>query len=329
MTRRKSRRAPTLLSLALRNAGAAVAVLLMLGAGVRTAALTTHFWQEAMGSVAAFLAVAAAVWLVAGAPSSALRRTTVQQRQRLAYGATVAGLSYVGARFWLAAEGAATWLPQVDAAVLPVLLAVALLQASLLPPRAAWDARRLGLREINLVLLLSIPALLLLPGGAASWGDAQLASPASGTGAPWLAAVTATGVALFCGQVALHALRRPGAAVMVFAAVLFFQATANFLFAQASGAANLDATAHFLAILAAVAMDAVYMIRIYAAEEAPTLWYALTAGIVMAVGVTLILLPSLAGYPAVTPAAIVGVTGGSALLGTWCGWSGARVGHRR
>lgn len=345
MTRRKTRRISTSLLSVLLNAGAAVLLLLVLGVGVRAGALTAQFWREAVGSVGAFLAVAAVIWFAALARSARLRHVTAAQRQTMAYLATVVGLLFIVTRFWFAAtaattaaaQGATAWLPLIDAAVLPLVAAVAAMQAGLLSPQAAWDARRLGGREINLVLLLSIAALLLLPGGAAGWADALLAPPEPGgsaawfgvaeTGSPWLATVTATGVALFCGQVSLHALRRPGAAVTVFAAVLFYQATANFVFAQASGAMGLDATAHFLAILAAVVMDAAYMIRIYAAEENRTLWYASSAGIVAAVGAALILLPRLAGYPAATPAAIVGVTVGSAALGLWCGWCGARLGR--
>ena len=302
-----------------------------------------QFWREALVSVGAYLVMAAVMWFAALAPA-ARRRITEQRPQRLAYLATAAGLIFVVAHFWLAAaaattadaQGAAQWLRLIDAAVLPVLFAAAI-QASVLPPTAAWDARRLGAREINLLLLLSIAALLLLPGGDAGWVDALPAaepfSDATGqsgaalAGAPWLAVVAATGVALFCGQIALHALRRPGAAVMVFAAALFYQATANFVFAQASGATGLDAVAHFLAFVAAIVMDAVYMIRIYAADERPTLWWALAMGITTAVTTALILLPSLAGYPAVTPVTAIGVAAGCAVLGLWCGWCGAGLGR--
>jgi hypothetical protein len=347
MTRQKTKRKPASTTSAPLNAGAAVFMLLVLGVGVREGAMTAQFWQQVLWGAGAFVVASTAVWLAAFAakPTAPLHRAPPQQRQTLAYLATAAGLLFVIVNFWLVAAGAvqtktlfpAAWLPFAAAAVLPVLFAAAAIQASLLPP-AAWDARRLSLREINVALLLSIPALLLLPGGASGWREALHLQPKPGAlavGLPvgssdavrWLAPVLATGVALFIGQTALHALRRPGAALMVFTAVLFYQATANFVFAQTSGATTLDAAAHVLALLAAVVLDVVYMIRVYAADDRRTLWYALAVSIVMAAGTALLLLPRTPSYPSVAGTAIVGVMTGSATLGLWCGWGGASFGR--
>lgn len=347
MTRRKTKRTPVSTMSAPLYGGAVVLTLLVLGVGVREGAMTAKFWQQSLWSAGAFAVASAAVWFAAFAtePSALLRRMTSQQRQTLTYLATVSGLLFLFANYWLVAADAvqtktlfpAGWLPLAGAVVLPVLFAATAIQVNLLPA-VAWDARRLTLREINVVLLLSIPALLLLPGGANGWREALHLQPEPNTLAlasftvsseavRWLAPVLATGIALFIGQIALHALRRPGAASMVFTAVIFYQATANFLFTQTSGAANLDAAAHFLALLAAIVLDVVYMIRIHAADDRRTLWYALTASVVMAAGTALILLPRTSSYPPVTVTAFVGVMAGSATLGLWCGWSGARFGR--
>ncbi len=330
------------------NGGAVVLALLVLGVGAREGVMTARFWQQSLWSAGVFAIASAAVWFVAFATDSkvSLRRALPQQRQTLTYLATAAGLLFVVVNFWLIAIGAlqtktlfsAAWLPSASAVILPILFAAAAIQASLLPPTAAWDARRLTVREINVVLLLSIPALLLLPGGANGWREALHLQPkpgvlsagltiASSDAVRWLAPVLATGVALLIGQTALHALLRPGAASMVFTAVIFYQATANFVFAQTSGATALDAAAHFLALLAAVVLDVVYMIRIYAADNRRTLWYALTASVVMTAGTALILLPRTSSYPPVTAMVGVSVMAGSATLGLWCGWSGAGFGR--
>lgn len=348
MTRRKTKRAPVSTMSTPLNGGAVVLALLVLGVGAREGAITAQFWQQSLWSAGMFAIASAAVWFVAFATDSkvSLRRALPQQRQTFIYLATAAGLLFVIVNFWLIAIGVlqtkmlflAAWLPSASAVILPILFAAAAIQASLLPSAAAWDVRRLTLRELNVVVLLSIPALLLLSGGANNWretlhlqqepGVLAAGLPAGASDAVrWLAPVLATGVALFIGQTALHALRRPGAASMVFTAVIFYQAIANFLFAQTSGATSLDAAAHFLALLAAVVLDVVYMIRIYAADERRTLWYALAASVVMAAGTALILLPRTSSYPPVTVTAFVGVMAGSATLGLWCGWSGARFGR--
>jgi len=354
MTRRKTNRTPKRTLPVLLNAGGVVLALLLLSVAMREGAATVPFRRDtawmpsAFGTVAVVGAVAVLMWFVVFAPASAtsLRRKPPQQRQLLAYLATVVGLLFVVAGFWLAAADALRaitplplpWFRLASAVTLPIMFAAATIQANLLPPAASWDAHRLGLREINLVLLLSIPALLLLPGGATHWAETLRIPPVSGDGVigllgsspgamPWLTSVVATGIALFIGQNALYALRRPGAAMMVFAAVIFYQATANFFFMQASGATGLDATAHFLAILAAVVMDVVYMIRIYAAEDRRTLWLALAMGIVIVAGTTLILLPRPAEGHLTTVATVAGALVGGAALGFWCGWSGAEFGR--
>lgn len=348
MTRRHSKRKPTFTSSAPFNAGVVTLTLLVLGAGVREDAMTMQFWQQAIWSGGIFAAASIGVWLVAFAvqPSAPLRRASPPQRQSLAYLATAAGLLLIVVDFWLVAADVMqhatrpvpVWRPLAGAAVLPILFAAAAIQANLLPSVAAWNARRLGVRDLNLVLLLSIIALLLLPGGADDWRAAFHPQPEPGAliaefhvgsfdVTQWLAPVLTIGVALFIGQTALHALRRPGAALMVFAAAIFYQAIANFAFAQASGATALDAVAHFLALLAAVALDVVYMIRIDAADDRRTIGFASTVSMIMAAGTALVLLTRTSSHPSNIATAIVGVLAGSAALGLWYGWCGVELGR--
>lgn len=351
MGNRRKKQAPASSQKGLLNAAGALLLLMTLGVWVRTGAFTTQFWVETVWGVGSFVLSGALMWSVVFSPrpDALLRRASPRQRQTIASLATLAGLLLIAGLFWIQAARAlvtsasllAAWplLPVVlSAAATPLMLAAVAIQATLLPAPAAWNARRLGLREMNVALLLSMPAWLLLPSGAGEWGQAQVSRPdapdviaglfaVTPGPAAWFVPVLVAGVVLFIGQIALQTLRRPGAAVIVFAAVLFYQATANFLFAQAAGDVGPGATAHFLAILSAVAMDVAYMYRLPDADDRRTLWYALAIGVVITVGTALILVPRAPGHPPATLEAIAGVLAGSALVGIWCGWCGADVGR--
>jgi hypothetical protein len=138
--------------------------------------------------------------------------------------------------------------------------------------------------------------------------------------------VLAIGVTLLVGQIALQLLRRPGVVVMLCAAVLFYQSIANFAFVRMAGPVGLDASAHLLALLCAVSMDATYMFRMQIADDRRTLWYALGACVVVTAGAAVILLPGVAGHPPATLGVIGALFAGSALVGLWSGWCGAQFG---
>ncbi len=207
------------------------------------------------------------------------------------------------------------------------LLAGVALQTSLLPAAVQWNTRRLTGRELHVILQLGVTALLLLPADQPAW----VKTPAPGGATPgeaisaWLLPAAVAGVALFVGLTALHGLRRPGAAVMVFAGVLFFRALANFALAQNTGDAALSAVAPLLALVPAAALDAVYVLRPGAART--LLRYALAAGVIIVIGAALLFLPRLPGFPPLTTATGVIVVGTCAVVGSWCGWCGALYGR--
>lgn len=326
-------------------AGSALLMLLILGVWERAGAFSGQFWVESAWVAGGFLAAALLVRITFTLAQRVVSSTLYQP---ITYAATPVGLLLMGGIFWVqgmdalgrGASAFIMWdaLPAVlGAAAIPFLLAAVSLQASLLPARRAWDTRRLDLRAINVILLLSITAVLLLPGGAAAWDQAQTIqmtavqsvnpffAVAAGPAA-WFMPVLAIAVALFAGQIALQMLRRPGVVVMIFAAALFYQAIANFVFVQDAGYVGLDATAHLLALFAAIVMDAAYMLRLHIADDRRTLWYALAACILSTAGAALILLPGVIGHPPATVEAIAGVVAGSALVGLWVGWCGAKLG---
>jgi hypothetical protein len=143
----------------------------------------------------------------------------------------------------------------------------------------------------------------------------------------WLYPALIVGVVLFIGQIALQVLRRPGAAILVFAAVLFFQAITNFLFQQLFGAVDVGAAAQFLALIPAAALDVVYVYRLPEADDASTAWIALGAGIVAMLAGGLLLLPRLVADPPVDGATLPGMIVAGIGVGLFCGWCGARIGR--
>ncbi|MCX6041546.1 MAG: hypothetical protein NTV69_10455 [Caldilinea sp.] len=260
----------------------------------------------------------------------------------------LAGTLLLAGWFWGQAARAAHWveptlagplLQTLSAAALPWLLASIGAAQACRPP--GWNTRRLGADELHVLVLLSYVAVLLLPGNAAAWetgGRAQ--DPFWGVvGAPaaWSAPVLAIGIGLGLGLLALQLLRRPGVAAMLFAAAHFVQAIANFWVVQPavspegggtdSGVRVAGIAGFFLAMLAAFVLDAAYRLRLTAADERPTLWYAIGSSLLLVLASASILLPRTAASPALSPAAalLVGVGGG--LLGLWCGWWGAAAGR--
>jgi hypothetical protein len=174
---------------------------------------------------------------------------------------------------------------------------------------------RLGLPELNVILQLSVAALLLLPANPPTRATA------------WLAPVLATGVVLFAGQIALQMLRRPGAAVMVFAAAIFYRALANFVLAQIPEAATVGAAVHFLALAAAGAQDMTYAVRLTDADvHANAVHFALAAGVSVSIAVALIFWPQLLGVSAADAReSVLLVVGLGAPVGIGFGWCGATL----
>lgn len=311
-------------------AGGALALLLLPGVWLATGGLTPRFWPAVLTGMALLAGMGAVVWwaIFRPQPSSALLRATPPHRQMLAWLATACGLLLLGGRLWNAPDAAAPATLAATIIAVWILLAGVALQTSLLPASAQWNTRRLAWRELHVILQLGVTALLLLPTDQPAW----MQTPASGAAPPseaiaaWLLPAAVAGVVLFVGLIALHGLRRPGAAVMVFAGVLFLRALANFALAQSTGDATLSAVAPFLALVPAAALDAVYVLRPDAAMRT-SLRDALAAGVIAVIGAALLFLPQLPGFPPLTTATGVIVVGTCAVVGSWCGWCGALYGR--
>lgn len=205
----------------------------------------------------------------------------------------------------------------------PILFAGAARQASTLSTVKAWNARRLQGGEIVLLLLLSLMAFPLLS-GALGTGSFEGAATQPRM---WMTTVLATGSALFIGQVALQVLRRPGAAMIVFAAALFYQAFVNFGYAHMLGESGPGAAAHFLALAAAAAMDVVYMVRLPDANSQASLRSALGVGVLVAFTTAAFFRGPLFGVTSLDLPLTAVAFVAAAAFGAWSGWCGAEGGR--
>lgn len=301
----------------------APAFLGVFGAWIDVGGNIPAFWRQALLIAGATAIVSAGAWWFTRPQMRRRTEACVESRsaQYLAYLITLLSLLLLAGLLWLdirqAPATGATSLAHtaITLAGVWVLLAGVTFQAMHLPPAQDWNMHRLGVPELNLILQLSVAAFLLLP-----------TNPPRGATA-WLAPVLVTGVALFAGQIALQALRRPGAAVMVFAAVIFYRALANYVLAQTPEAAPVGAAVQFLALAPAGALDTAYAVRLPDADARRTLYFALAAGVSVALAASLIFWPQLPGVPPLTPENVLLVVGLGALVGVGFGWCGAACGR--
>lgn len=307
----------------------ALVLLLALGAWGRVGGLTAVFWRElALLAGSASVAGALAWWAVLQ-PAAPLHRAGATIQRVIIAVAPLAGLALVAGASWLAATGTTTekgeagpWGAVLIGAGSVLLTTAAAFQATRLRPPPTWRTRRLTLREVNVIVLLSAGAALLLANAApAGLGLSTMPQEAS----RWSFPAVVAGVALFCGQVALQLVRRPGAAMMLFAAVLLYRALANFLLAQTYTVPGSAAAAEFLALVPAVLMDAFYMVRLPEADAPRTLRSALLIATIATVTTALLMAPQLFGA-AFAVWEIVGAASAGLLIGVWCGQCGAVFG---
>lgn len=300
-----------------------VACLCALSAWIDAGGATPVFWRQAVLIIIGSAAVGAGMWWIIRL--RLLRpprmRTDSRGAQRLAYLLTLLGwLLLVGLLWSEIRQITALGVSSPARTVLMLagawgMLVSVVLQAMQLPPRPVWNMHRLGVPELNLILQLALAAFLLLP-----------TIPPTGATA-WLAPVLVVGVVLLVGQMALQVLQRPGVAVMVFAAVLFYRALANFVLAQLPATAPVGAAVHFLALAPAGALDMVYAVRLAHADARQTLHFALAAGVGVVLAAALIVWPQLPGVPPLTLEAGMLVVGLGAPIGLACGWYGAAFGR--
>lgn len=349
MTINRRSRARALMQASPPLVASALFLLLLIGNAGAAQGASAEFWRGAAVVLAALGGVGLLAWWAVFRPqaNTSLLEASPATRQMIAYLATLFGLLLLAVILWSQVKfvtqpglpGLAGRLPDLlsEAVGTVLMLTAAALQMSLLPRSSTWNTRRLDLRELNLILLLAVAAFLLLPGGGDRWviatsvQDSSFGAIAQALAPPggqmiWLYPAAIGGTVLLIGQVGLQALRRPGVAVMIFAAVLFLRAVTNFIFAQRFDLLGNGALAEFLALAPAATLDAVYMMRLPEADARNTFWLALGSGVAVMGGGALLVLPAVSGegFDIASALAMIGAT---AAAGLWCGWCGDRYGR--
>ena len=278
------------------------------------------FWRQALLIASAAAIAGAGTWWRSHVrrrrPAPA--RISPPRARRRAGLLTLLGLLLLVGLLWVEMhQGAAASLARTGIALGAAwgMLAGVVVQAAHLPAARDWNMRRLSVAELSVILQLSVVVFLLLP-----------VNPSPSVTA-WLAVVQTTGVTLFAGQIALQVLRRPGAAIMVVAAVLFYRALANFVLAQQPDVAEVGAAVQFLALAPAGALDVAYAVRLADADAQQSQVFALAAGVGVALTAALIFWPQLPGAPSLTAEVVLFVVGAGAAIGSACGWCGAAFGR--
>ena len=208
-----------------------------------------------------------------------------------------------------------------------VTLTAIALQLSLLPRHAWRGLGGLQLQEALAILVMALALLFCIQFSTTEWdgltaiGDASRFSFWSRP--EWLYPVVVVSVSIFFSVLALHALRRAGAATLVMLVMLAMR----LLLLTALGVWNSDVgmglSAHLLMFPAAIALDAWHWTRLKSADLNATLIGGSIVGATASLVVSLIAIPSLMIYPRinVSTAPLMIVMGLIAAL--WFGWAGA------
>lgn len=214
---------------------------------------------------------------------------------------------------------------------LVMLLSVALLQSS--TPRPHWRGLS-GLQVLDMlaILLIAIGTMFITVILVSEWeGIAALGGPDFNGNArtafwqrpEWLYPVILSTLGILTSAVAIHTLRRAGAATLVMLAILALRLALFTSFGLWDDAYGMSFTTQLLMLPPALALDAWYALSLRRARTP------LAASLLAALAffaVALPALPLLQIYPRVTTATVPPMLLGGLLLAPWAGWVGARVG---
>jgi hypothetical protein len=142
----------------------------------------------------------------------------------------------------------------------------------------------------------------------------------------WLYPAVVITIEAFVGNVAIHALRRAGAATAVAVTVLAFRFVLVSTFSLSQSPIEMPFVSQVLILPAALALDTWYAARLKQAETNITLIGGSLALAAAFLAVSLPLLPLFLSYPRVIAETIPAMIVMGAILGLWSGWLGARAG---
>ena len=228
-----------------------------------------------------------------------------------------------------------TWsLPHLMLAggVALVLLATIALQLSLFPPEPWLGLRGLHGAELLALLGCAGATTMLLQFGTADWEGLNSVenialNPSAFWQRPeWLYPVVVVTVALFCGNLAIHALRRAGAATIVALIVLGFRLAMLAAFRAGRPGIGMGFVPQMLIVPPLLLLDLWYAMRLRQSEMPATLagGNLLAGALFLSAGLPLI--DRMLIYPRVTAATLPDMIGMSLLAALAAGWAGARLG---
>lgn len=215
---------------------------------------------------------------------------------------------------------------------LMVMFATLALQVEQMPARVwqSWRSWRGG--ELLALVPLLWGTTILLQIFTAEWDNIRqiVVQPATAyerafwSRPEWLYPVIVAAIALFIGNVALHTLRRPGAATLLALLTIGYRLSSLAILTAAVPNLHLMITPPLLLLPPMVALDLWYAARLPRAEQPSTL----LGGNLLALAAYLVLgLPLIAAtmvYPRVNGATLPGMLLFSLLVGLVTGWAGAR-----
>lgn len=215
-----------------------------------------------------------------------------------------------------------------------VALVAAGVQLSVVPLKPWQNVRRLRAGEISAIVLVAWATILLIQFGTTEWDGIRLLqteqqdafSTAFWQRPPWLYPVVVAVIALFCGNFALHALRRVGAATLLGLLVLTFRLGSLAVLGPEAAQQRLGYVAHLLILPPLIALDAWYAARKSRAATLQTLIGGNLVASIIFVAAGLPLIARLMLWPPVNATTIPPMIGMSLVAGLAAGWAGARFG---
>jgi hypothetical protein len=214
--------------------------------------------------------------------------------------------------------------------VAAVLLATIALQLSFVEPRPWRGLRGLGRAELLALLGCVGATAMLLQFGTADWenlANARAASampPVFWERPAWLYPVMVVSAGLFCGNLAIHALRRAGAATLVALTALGFRLALLATFGAGRPEVGMGFTANLLIVPALLVLDLWYALRKNGTPATVAGGNLLAGALFLAAGLPLI--DRMLAYPRVGAATLPGMIVMSLTMAMAAGWAGAQLG---
>lgn len=196
-----------------------------------------------------------------------------------------------------------------------------------------------GLRVPEAWVLLQIACgmLALYQLGTAEWDGITAADMAARNSATafrdafwqrpeWLFPVVLAALSLFTGNLALHALRRAGAATLTALLIAGFRLGMAALFSEPAAGYTMGATGYLLLLAPALALDAWYALRLRDADHGRIQLVGSLLATAALLGAALPTIALFYAYPRVNAGTLPGMIIVGALVGLGAGWLGANTG---